>query len=190
MVRPVGRAELLARGVSRRRLEGPTYRRTGYGLYVPASVARVPVQRIAEAVAVLPAAATLSGWAAAYVFGVDWLDGRDPRSGQVQAVPVLLPPGLHRRSTEELRYERATLAAGEIREILGLRLTAPARTPFDLARTAPDVAGAVVALDAMLAAKVATPDLLVETASTYDRCRGARQLRRAVGLARRHVRSP
>ena len=190
VARPVGRAELLARGVSRRALDGPRFRRTSHGLYVPSSTERTPAQRIAEAAALLPYGAAVAGWAAAYVCGVDWLDGRHGTTGDRLPVQVLLPPASHRRSTADVAYERATLSAAETRVVLGLPITAPARTAYDVARTAPDLVEAVVALDALLAARLVTPGLLAEVASSRDGCRGARQLRRAVALAQRHVRSP
>src|SRR4051794_28508563 len=89
-VRPRNRGELLAAGVSRRTLAGPSWRQVAHGWHVPAAAARTPAQRVVEAVTVVPRAC-LSGWAAGYVLGADVLDGRDGSTGRAQEVRLVLP---------------------------------------------------------------------------------------------------
>lgn len=64
------------------------------------------------------------------------------------------------------------------------------RTIFDLARWAPDVTEAVVAVDAVLAARLITQEALERTASSAPSRRGIAQVRTAVTLSRAGVRSP
>lgn len=113
---PRPRQELLNRGVSRRAIAGTAYERStrGYhrraissgGSLNPPSSA----QRILDAAARLPAGALLGGWAAAYLHGVDDLDGRDHLTLAPLPVPILLPPGSRRRSTPALSYPECTTA--------------------------------------------------------------------------------
>ncbi len=72
---PLPIAELEQRGVTRAQ--------TSYGCYVPANSgmtdgARSPLQRIVEAIRLVPEQGAFTGWAAAYLAGVTTLDGRDP----------------------------------------------------------------------------------------------------------------
>lgn len=68
-------------------LQGPTegqargchWRRTGHGLYVPATADQTDVeQRIVEAAAVLPEVGGITGWASLRWLGCPWFDGLDP----------------------------------------------------------------------------------------------------------------
>jgi hypothetical protein len=58
-------------GPTPKQARGPSWRRTGHGLYVPAYVELTTEQRIVEAAAVLPAYGGVTGWA-----GLNWLGGR------------------------------------------------------------------------------------------------------------------
>jgi hypothetical protein len=71
-----------------------------------------------------------------------------------------------------------------------MRVTPPLRTALDLARWAPDLTEAVVALDLVLAADVVALDALHGAAAQLGGARGVVQARRAVALARSGVRSP
>jgi hypothetical protein len=103
-------------------------------------------------------------------------------------VSVLLPPGLHRGPVPGVRYVQTRYQLRP-QVIGGLPVTAPARTGLDLARWAVDLTEAVVALDAMLGARVVTPPRLMKALPTLGRTRGAPQARRAVALCRIGVRS-
>ena len=71
-----------------------------------------------------------------------------------------------------------------------LRFTSPARTAIDLARWAPDLTEAVVALDALLSTGVISGPDLTTAGARAQRNRGVRQAREAVAMARTGVRSP
>lgn len=164
-VRPERASTLLARGITARTLEGPHWRRTTHGLYVPADldppIADTPTQRIVQTAAILPPGAAIGGWAAAYASGVDTLDGDRGR----EPVTVLLPPGLHRATQPGLRYVRAALHPREVQELAGIPFTRELRTAVDLACWAPDVAEAVVALDASQAGSRSAGLRLVRSSS-------------------------
>lgn len=185
--------------VGRETLRGKRYIRVAQGYYRAASQPRPatphdcdapvsPTQRIFDARAAMPAGALLAGWAAAYVHGIDALDGLDHLTMAPLPVPVLLPPGLHRKNTPGIRYRQSThRTRGDLIE--GVPVTMLLRTAYDLAREAPDLTEAVVALDAILATRQLKPEQLRDNMSRLDGYRGANQARRAVGLARGGTRS-
>jgi hypothetical protein len=104
-------AELARRGVGRGALQGAGYKRIARGYYRRAldEMDRriTPTQRIVDARIALPDRALIAGWAAAFVHGVDALDGLDDHTLRPLPVPVLLPPGLHRVSTEAIHYRQS-----------------------------------------------------------------------------------
>ena len=160
-VRPLPAGQLIDRGVSKHVLDGPRWRRTARGFYVPARTsAATPTQRIVEAATTIPTGAAIGGWAAAYASGVDRLDGLDDHSMRPLPVPILLRHGLHRGGAAGIRYLQQTLAPDDMLRVGGMPFSHPRRTALDLARWAPNVTEAVVALDAMLDAKVITIALL------------------------------
>ena len=67
---PGGRA-----GPTAKEARGPSWRRTGHGLYLPADVEQTTGQRIVEAAAVLPAYGGVTGWAGLAWLGGRWFDG-------------------------------------------------------------------------------------------------------------------
>ncbi len=198
---PRPRQDLRDRGVSRRAIAGAAYERSTRGYHRRAAISSSGIsssgslgpptsaQRILDATAVLPPGALLGGWAAAYVHGVDDLDGRDHLTLAPLPVPILLPPGLRRRSTPALSY-RQSARPPRSETVHELPVTTLWRTVFDLARWAPDVTEAVVAVDAVLAARLLTRGTLERHISSAPSRRGIAQVRTAVTLARAGVRSP
>ena len=185
------RQELRAAGVGRRALAGAGYVRTARGHHRRVAPDRpvTTTQRIVDALPLVPEGALLAGWAAAYVHGVDALDGLDHLTLTPMPVPVLLPPGLRRRDTSTVTYRQSTRRArGE--PIDGVPVTTGWRTIVDLTRYAADLTEAVVAVDAFLAARLVTPDLLSRHLARTTARRGVRQTRAAIALARPGARSP
>ncbi|HYI58777.1 MAG TPA: hypothetical protein VEX66_11450 [Microlunatus sp.] len=171
------------RGVTRATLGGPQFSRTTYGFYRRAGSEETSAQRILDAVAGLPEGAWIAGWAAAYVRGVDALDGLDDHTMAPLRVPVLLPPGQRRRSTNGIEYRQSTRRVRGQR-IEGIPVTTIARTTLDLALLASDVSEAVVGLDAVLGARLLTYPQLQRLAGKLPSRRGVQQARRALELAR------
>jgi hypothetical protein len=176
-------------GVTRSMTAGRAWRRTSHGHYVPSAAELTPAQRIVESSVHLPPSGAVAGWAAAYVCGVDWLDGIN-LNGAFEAVPLCVGPEVRRRSTTRVSYVRDHLQGNEVTPRHGLQVTSPLRTAFDTARWTPSLSDCVVALDAV------THFGLVDLASlcTYVAQRrkwaGLRQLRAALPLVEASVRSP
>lgn len=181
--------ELRRSGLSKHLLDGPRYRRTTPGRYVPAVVVPSATQRIVEAAAHMPPGSAVGGWAAAYALGATWLDGLDQRC-QPLPVTICLPAILHRATTRSVRYVRRVLPAAALVDVGGISFIGPVRTCVDLACWAPDVVEAVVTLDIVLEAGVMPASSWQDCAAELPGRRGARQARQALGLARAGARSP
>ena len=160
-----------------------------HGWHVPAGVPVTSGQRVVQAAALLPEGG-LSGWAAAYVLGADALDGRDPFTGVQQPVRVVLAPDASHRSVPGIRCVRAELDPSAVVRRHGLLLTEGLRTAQDLAREAPDLVEAVVALDVLVGAGVVDQRRLKLGLGALERGRGVRQARAAAELCRVGVLSP
>lgn len=148
---PRSAAELTRIGVSKDVLSGPRWRKTSHGFYVPAhrdATADSPSQRIIDAVALVPATGAITGWAAAFIDGVDQLDGVDPHTMRTLAVPVSLGRDVGRRSTGIATYTRERLPDDDVRVRFGIRVATGNRAAFDGSRCAGDLAEAVVFVDA------------------------------------------
>lgn len=189
VIRPRTSASLRKGGLSKHLLDGPRFRRSTPGRYVPAGVEVSPAQRIVEAAAHMPAGAALGGWAAGYALGADRLDGLD-RHLEPQPVVMCVRDALHRVSTPAVRYVRPKLADDDLVDIGGISFTGAVRTAADLACWAADEVEAVVVLDVLLEAGVLDAAKLRLVRSKLVRRRGAAQAGIAVGLARAGVRSP
>ena len=106
-VRPQRAEDLIRFDLTKHVLDGPGWRRTSHGFYVPSGVVpSTPTQRIIEAAAVAPAEGVLGGWAAAYALGAELLDGCDDHTMRPVPVTVILPNGQHRRSTAGIRFRQ------------------------------------------------------------------------------------
>lgn len=194
------RSDLLAAGVSRRALAGAAYERSSRGFHRRAqrtspttsrATTATPstTQRIVDALTVLPSGALVAGWAAAYVHGIDVLDGRDHLTMSPLPVPILLPPGMRRRSTAGIYYRQTSRPpAGEV--LYDVPVTSLWRTIVDLARWAPDLTEAVVAVDAFLTSRTVTRAALGRQVAAAPSRRGIGQVRDAVEWSRVGVRGP
>jgi hypothetical protein len=181
---PRSTGELVASGITKDMLRGPRWRRTSRGFYVPSSApAGCPTQRILDTAPLLGEVHVISGWAAAFVAGVDQLDGRDHLSLAPMPVDVVLTGDLGRASTVHVTYHRGTLAAGEQRRLHGLRVTDAARTILDGASWASDLTEAVALVDACLHAGLLTLPRFRDHLETRHGLDGLPQARAAVILA-------
>jgi len=188
-VTPVAARDLLLGAATRHTLEGPRWRRTSRGFYLPSTdVPPTPTQRIVSAASILPDGAVIGGWAAAFAHGVDLLDGLDDHTMQPRPISVHLPPGLHRHDVTGLQYRQSD-AGVEPALVAGIPVTPPLRTAVDLARWASNLTEAVVALDLVLGAGLVGLDGLRAALADVRGARGVVQARRAAELARTGVRS-
>ncbi len=186
---PVTVTDWARRGIPRSTLVGPRFTRTAYGWYRRAGSAPSTTQRILDAAAGLPDGALIAGWAAAYVHGVDQLDGFDDHTLAPLPVPVLLPPGQRRRPTDGVCYRQSRRTA-QREEVEGVAVTTLVRATPDLALQSPSLTEAVVAVDAVLGSRLLGHRRLQRIGDGLLPRRGVRQARRAIELSRVGVRSP
>src|SRR6266508_1781344 len=153
---PRSRRDLLESGVSRRALAGSRWSSPHRGFHRDTVVNDPARQRILDAAVLLPDGGAVAGWAAAYLHGVSYLDGRDE--------PVLLavPPG-RLINRPGIAIMRAKLDPGDLVTRHGLPCTGGARTAFDMLRRAPGLVEAVVAGDCLLHSGLVTEPALAHT---------------------------
>lgn len=181
--RATSSAELTASGVSRAMTRGRAWHRTSRGFFRAAiDTPLTTTQRILDVVPLVPTTGALAGWAAAYVHGVDLLDGLDPSTLQPLPTAICLGKDAGRASTDHLRYSRDPLPDRHREVRHGLSVTTTLRTAFDGGRWAGDLVEAVVFLDQV--AHVLPIDLAVLRAwgRRATRWRGIGQLRQALPL--------
>ena len=179
------RQDLRTAGITRREIAGSGFQRTARGHHRRADPDQptTPTQRIVDALPLIPDGGLFAGWAAAYVHGVNTLDGLDHHTLDALPVPVLLPPGLRRRDTATVTYRQSSRRArGEL--VNDIPVTSVWRTIFDLTSHAPDLTEAVVAVDAFLAARIVTREILDRNLAGTAARRGVRRAREAIALAR------
>ena len=176
------------RGPTPRQVRGSAWRRTGPGLYVPASVDSVrPQQRVLEAATEVPGG-HITGWAAFTWAGARWFDGLDG-NGNARPVPIVITNHRYRsRPGILLTAERLPLSEWYVLD--GVSGTHPLRSAAYEARHASSVRRAVVALDMALQTDRISIAELIEHAGTLNGWYGVGQLRQAIGLADENSWSP
>jgi len=146
-------------------------------------------QRIVDVIPLIPPAGALTGWAAAFVYGVDTLDGLRSDLSR-RPIAICCGADLGRRNTSRITYTRDRLEAQEVHVIEGIRVVEPLRAAFDGARLAGTLEDAVVFVDACAHAGVIRLSDLSTYVEGHRGWRGVRQAVRAVGLADPATRSP
>ena len=144
---PVARDPSGATGPTKGQAEGPGWRRTSRGFYVPSGVdASVVEQRILEAAAVLPAYGGVTGWAALRWMGGHWFSGLG--QGGSTKLPVVLATGATViRAQPGIQPSTERLDPRDLTSLDGLRLTTAVRSVCFEMRYAPSDRRAVVDLD-------------------------------------------
>lgn len=181
-------ANLAADGVTRGILRGRRWRRVGRGLYIPELDEQLSsTQRILNCAPLLTNGSALAGWAAAYVGGVDWLDGLDPDT--MRPLPIDILTATKRTSKGLIRYHftREPIASNRRH---GLAITSPVRTAIDGSRWADSVEDALVFLDAMIEFGKVGPAQIRDALASSARLHGLDQVREAATLMRHRVWSP
>jgi hypothetical protein len=135
--------------VTRARLRGPTFRRLFEDVYVAADVAADLAVRSYAAHLLVAGRGALAGYSAAEILGSSCGPADAPAE-------VALPGGCLLRQ-RGLVVHRGLLLPDETTAVDGLTVTTRARTAYDLARYAPSLVEAVVAVDALAAADVSAP---------------------------------
>lgn len=128
-------------GLTRRQLQGASWRRVGAGLYVWAGLTDGAALALAAVLRRLPAAAAFSGPTAAWLHGLD-LPPCDP-------IDVTVPVGCGVSARSGVSVHRARLRERDVVERRGMPATCVLRTLLDLCRRSPLVE-AMVAVDMAL----------------------------------------
>ena len=129
---PRSAAELATLGVTPARLRRRSWRRTSRGYYAPVTeTAPSTAQRILDRAPLVPSGGAFSSWAAAYVLGVDMLDGLDSETLRPEPICFSLGSDAGRASTTQIRYVRDRLPVDHRQVSHGLPVTTPFRTAFD-----------------------------------------------------------
>ncbi|WP_253943784.1 hypothetical protein [Nocardioides marmotae] len=185
-VDPAGRT-----GPTPKQARGPAWRSTAAGLYVPTSVdPDLPVQRIAEAAAVLPAYGGVTGWAALHWLGARWFDGLSSDGRIRRRVALAIGPG-NLRPDRLRKPTKERLAPGDLTVSDGLPMTTVLRSVCFEARHAGDERRAVVALDmACHADLVSLAEMRAYAEEWLASWTGVPQLRAALDLADENAWSP
>jgi hypothetical protein len=190
--RPFRLSDAVKSGLSMAELSGPLWRAPSHGVRMwDGLAADDPVVRIRVVAATLPSDAVITGWAAAYLLGVQWLDGRDLTTSDDAVLDVVVlrnrdRPPLRRRGLRTLR------SAVDVEDVVmadGLCVTHPVRTAFELLRSSPLVE-AVASVDAMLTAGLTTVDELADYVRQRPRWRGVPHARRVLELVVPGAESP
>lgn len=175
-------------GPTRRQAAGAGWRRTSHGLYVPARVEPTPLQRVAEAGAVLPRGLVVTGWAALCWRRARWHTGTRS-DGSPEAVDVAAATQCL-RDQATIRVHREQFDPADVVELDGLLvMTAVAAVVFAM-RHAPDPDSAVEALDMTYRADLVTPGQVASWLDAHPGLVGIGQARAAVRLADENAWSP
>jgi hypothetical protein len=167
----------LTRGV----LYGPAFRRLYPDIHITAS-AQLDLETWSRAAHELVApCGVLAGYSAAELHGASCAPEGAPAE-------VILLDGYRRRAGPMLVVHLDAVAPTDITVIDGMRATTPERTAADLARWAPSLTEAVVALDALSFTCRSDPLVIMELVTAG--ARGAARVPRVVTLADRLSQSP
>jgi hypothetical protein len=179
---PFRGTEAVARGlVTPDRLYGPRFRRVFPDIYLHADQQLDQAARSRAAyLLVAGQGGVLAGYSAALLLGADCVPAGAP--------PEVLVPRFQKRCAG-LRIRYATLAAEDMEERDGCRLTTAERTAWDLARRLPTTE-AVVVLDAVARVAPFRPAALLDRRARQPGARGCRRLDELVALADPRAESP
>lgn len=171
---PFTLAEARQAGLTRRQLQGASWRRIGSSLYVWAALADNPALLLAAVHRHLPVAATFSGRTAAWLHGLE-LPPCDP-------VEVTIPESCGISARAGIVVHRGLLADEDVVERRGMRVTSAVRTLADLSRRLPLVE-AVVAMDLALHRELVDLRQLHAYIAMHARRKGLVRLRQVIELA-------
>jgi hypothetical protein len=139
---PFRGSDALAAGhLTRGRLRGPAFRRLFEDVYVSAEIPVDLALRSQAAHLLVAGRGVLAGYSAAEILGASC--GPDGAPAE-----VALPAGCLLRQPD-LRVHRGLLQPDEVTTVAGIGVTTRRRTGYDLARFAPSLVEAVVAVDAL-----------------------------------------
>lgn len=177
-------------GPTRGQSQGPSWRRSSRGLFVPASVdVTVVEQRIAEAAAVLPTVGGVTGWAGLRWAGATWFDGRTARAESELDVDLAT---CHSdiRNQSGFRVWQERLSPSELEMLDGIRVTVAVRSLFFCMRYAKSIRHAVRFIDLAAYSDLCSIDEAQVYTLAHPGWTGVPQARRALALADENSWSP
>lgn len=191
LVRPVRLDPSGRSGPTRGQSQGPRWRRTSYGYYVPAYVSdSVPEQRVLEQSVRLPPHGAVTGWAACRLRGAAYFDGLARDGVTAKPVPLVVGENTAIRRDPSVSVSRERLDPAEVSVVQGVPCTKIRRALFDEMREARDEREAVVAMDMVAAAELASIRQMREYIDGRAGWKGVPQVRRALDLADEDSMSP
>ena len=168
-------------GVSRRQLQGKSWRHIGPALYAWVGWAPDSLALLKAISARLPAGAAFSGRTAAWLHGLDL--------PPCQPTEITVPDYLASSGWQGTTIRRRALEEHEVVIVRGLPVTSPLRTAIDLARDLP-LLEAVAAVDMALHRLVVAESDLAIYSATHVSTYGAARLRRTLELVDPRAESP
>jgi hypothetical protein len=178
----LGREAVAAGLVTRRQLAGDAWRRLFPDVYASSGLELDHRLWCIGAGLLLADRGAVSGRSAAALWGTDVLVRGAP-------IEVTVPRSIRIRAGSRLAVIRSELPTADIAAWAGIPVTNAVRTAFDLGRR-PPLTEAVVALDAMLAARLVTHADLARFTASHAEWPGSRRLRLAVRLSDSGAASP
>ena len=176
-------------GPTRHQATTAAWRRTSRGYYVPADLARTPLQRVAEAgVLTRTPQVAVTGWAALCWLGARWVTGT---SADGSTWPVdLAAAGAALRPQRGLRISQERVDRGLVRIVDGVRVVDPVTAVVFAARRSPTRDGAVELLDMACAADLVSLAEVAARLEQHPGLRGVSRVREALPLADENAWSP
>jgi hypothetical protein len=178
-----------ATGPTKGQAEGPLWRRTSSGFYVPAHVSDELVeQRIVEQGSRLREGA-VTGWAALRLLRGGYFDGL-ASDGRTSLPVQVAANGDRLRSEDGLAVHRVEIDEEDVVIRYGVRCAAPERALFDAVRWSEDLVERVTAIDMAAAAEISSPARLRAFALAHRGTRGRMLVLEALSWASERAESP
>jgi hypothetical protein len=178
-------------GPTRGQARGLRWRQTSYGYYVPAHVDdSIPEQRVLEQAVRLPEHGAVTGWASCRWRGAAYFDGLEPDGVTRRPVPLVVGGTTSLRTDQRISLSRERIDPWEVTSVRGVPCAKVGRALFDEMRWARDDREAVVAMDMMAAAELASVRQMSGYVETRAGWKGVPRVRRALELADENSMSP
>jgi very-short-patch-repair endonuclease len=180
--RPFTLEETRRSGLSRRKLQGTSWRRLSVGVYVWTGLSETPWLRLEAVRSRLPSAAAFSGRTAAWLHGLELTPGDDP-------IEITLPRASGVSARVGVTVRRSNLKRGEVVTREGVPTTSILRTLFDLGQRL-ELVEAVVAVDRALQLELVTQAQLDSWMAGRRGSKGIVRFRQIADLAEPGAESP
>jgi hypothetical protein len=150
----------------------------------------IPEQRVLEQSVRLPAHGAVTGWASCRWRGAAYFDGLEPDGVTRRPVPLVVGGTTSIRTDERISLSRERIDPGEVTLVRGVPCAKVERALFDEMRGARDQREAVVAMDMVAAAELASVRQMRSYVETRAGWKGVPRVRRALELADENSMSP